>query len=98
MNYVKIEINPSLMDDASWEEFQKCMDEVNDANTKDIQNLAKELDVSEWLASEIWYLRTRSRHSVETEHRMIKCFRETGTDNFRCTAGEEEDVLKELGY
>lgn len=89
---------PHPDDKDSMDSFQEIMEEMNNSMNKEIEDLAKQLDVTWGLASEIWYLRTRSRHSVETEDRMIKCYRETGRDNFRTTAGEEDEELTRLGY
>jgi hypothetical protein len=80
------------------ESFQKMMDDIADSTNSEISNLAKHLDISEMLASEIWYLRTRSRHRKRTEDRMILCYRETGQDDFRTLAGEEEEELATAGY
>lgn len=57
------------------EAFQKIMDEINDATCKYIQNLAKELNVSEGCAADVWYLRTRSRWTHELEAELIRLHR-----------------------
>lgn len=57
------------------EAFQKTMDEIHDATCKYIQNLAKELDVDESCAADVWYLRTRSRWTRELEAELIRLHR-----------------------
>lgn len=81
-----------------WNEFQIAMDSLYDETQKEIEIIAQQLDISNDLASSIFYLRTRSRHCQETENRMTKCYRETRTFEFMVLAGEEQEVLSELGY
>lgn len=85
-------------DPEAMEKFQEFMDKANNAMSQEIVQLTKDLDIPEILASEIWYLRTRSRHKIETEERMIKAYKATGISDFRCCAGEEEEELTKLGF
>ena len=57
------------------EAFQKVMDEIHAATCKYMQNLAKELDVDESCAADVWYLRTRSRWTHELEAELIRLHR-----------------------
>ena len=53
-------------------QFQAFMDEANDAMIKYIQELAKELGVSEACAQDVYYLRSRSRWTKELEQTLIQ--------------------------
>ena len=63
---------PGDPDDASWDAFQKLMDFMQDEHIAYVKHLAKELGVSENCASDVAYLRTRSRHSSELEGKLIE--------------------------
>ena len=65
---IKLPIN----DEASMQEVYNLLDKVQDETAIYIQNLAKKLGVSESCASDIWYLRTRSRWSQELENYLIQ--------------------------
>ena len=65
---VQIPVN----DSKAMDEFQKIMDKIHDETVDHIQKLADKLGVSwEW-ASDIWYLRTRSRWTQELEGKLIQ--------------------------
>jgi hypothetical protein len=53
-------------------EFQKVMDEIQDAQYKYIKDEAAKLGVSEACASDIVYLRSRSRWTLEAEAELIR--------------------------
>ena len=55
-----------------WAEFQKAMDEMNDAEDKAIKAEAKKLGVSEACMCDIVYLRTRSRWCQASEDELIR--------------------------
>lgn len=57
-------------------EFQDVMDSVQNATVDYIRQLAKELDVTEACATDIYYLRTRSRHTEELEQKLIQMYRD----------------------
>lgn len=58
-------------DQEAMAEFQTAMDSHNNEVNKYIEDLAKELDVSEDIAQEVYYLRTRSRHTLQLEKDLI---------------------------
>ena len=58
------------------EEFQKVMNKVNDAMVKDAESIAEEFGISIGQASNIRYLRTRSRWTQEKEDYLIKLAQE----------------------
>lgn len=59
-----------------WDAFNEMMNEINQANNREIEQMAKDLGISEGAASDVWYLRTRSRWSQEKEDYLIKLARE----------------------
>lgn len=61
--------NPTKQD---LDELSEFMAKAQDAQIKYIQNLAKELNVSDECAMDVWYLRTRSRHTPELEAELIR--------------------------
>lgn len=73
---VTIELNPKEMTEKDWDKFQTAMDEMNNAMMQEISDLAKELNVSEGCATNIWYLRTRSRWTQESEDYLIELERQ----------------------
>ena len=78
--------------------FQTFMDAQADAWWAEANKIATELDIPIGLAGDFLYLRSRSRHSYETENRMIKCYRATGQLDFRTLAGDEEEELEKAGF
>lgn len=56
----------------SMDELQAFMDGVNESMTKYIKELSEELGVSAQCASDVCYLRTRSRHTPELEAELIR--------------------------
>lgn len=60
-----------LNDPSKMDEFQDMMNAIHDETTQYIKNLATELNVSEQCAADVWYLRTRSRHTPELERKLI---------------------------
>lgn len=65
----------------SMEALQAFMEGVNESTSNYIRNLAKELDVSEQCASDVYYLRTRSRHTPELEAELVRLHREGNPPN-----------------
>jgi hypothetical protein len=57
------------------------MSEVQDATVVYIQQLAKDLDVSDACAADVYYLRTRSRHTPELELELIRLHKEGNPPN-----------------
>lgn len=55
----------------AMKEFNEMMDALYDATMASIKQLALELDVSEKCASDVYYLRTRSRWTEELEKELI---------------------------
>jgi len=53
-------------------EFQKLMNKIQDENTNYCRNLAKTLGIPYGWATDIWYLRTRSRWTQELENELIR--------------------------
>lgn len=70
-----------VMDEGRMEEFQEAMDALYDSMNKEIEELARELDVSEACAQDVWYLRTRSRHTQELEEELIQLHRDGNPPN-----------------
>lgn len=59
-------------DPVKMQEFNKVMDEVHDANTQAIEDIAEEFGVDFQWAMDVWYLRTRSRWTEEVECELIR--------------------------
>jgi hypothetical protein len=53
----------------------KVMSDVQDAWVKEMEQIAEDLSVSQDVARDIWYLRTRSRHTPELEQQLIDAYR-----------------------
>lgn len=62
---------PDPEDKEGMAAFYDLMNGIQDATIEYIKKLAKELDVSEYCASDVYYLRTRSRHTPELEIELI---------------------------
>jgi hypothetical protein len=66
------------------------LQEANDQHTDELQEyfgeLAAELEVSVECATDVWYLRTRSRHTPELEAELIKLHK-AGTPPNMCEFG-----------
>jgi hypothetical protein len=58
--------------DEQMQEFYTMMDQHQDDTYQDIAKLAQELCITEGEAANVWYLRTRSRHTPELEKRLIQ--------------------------
>lgn len=82
-------------DKKKMEEFQEVMNTLNEETDKYISKIAKELNISEGLAMDVWYLRTRSRWTQELEDAFIKANLE---GHKMVSNGDEVDTLKKLGY
>lgn len=59
-------------DPDAMDQFQKAMDSLADDTNEYINEVAKELGVSFKCASDVWYLRGRSRHTPELELKLIE--------------------------
>jgi hypothetical protein len=55
-------------------------------------------NISLGLATELLYLRSRSRWTEELENRIVRCFHKTGSVNFHILQGEEGLMLNKLGF
>lgn len=77
--------------------YNRLMEKVHDETNKYIkEKIAEKLKIPSGLATQIYYLRTRSRWSQDLEDRIILAHRTTGTTDFRILAGEEHLVLQKL--
>lgn len=65
---IEIPIN----DEQGMKDFQEIMDSLAEETNQYIINLSKELNISMRCASDVWYLRTRSRWSEENEKELIR--------------------------
>jgi len=82
-------------DERKMKEFQSAMNEVHRRTNDYIVDLARELNISEGLAMDVWYIRTRSRWTQELEAAFIKA----AQDGHKIIPnGDEVDTLKKLGY
>lgn len=71
-----------------WSSFQQIMDEYHEEHKKYIRSLALELNVSVGCATDVLYLRSRSRHTDEMEKELIRLHQEGNPPNvceFGCT-------------
>lgn len=73
-------------DEQKFKEFSDAMNDYQDEIVKYIQNLAKELNCSDDCAMDVYYLRTRSRHTPELEAELIKLHK-AGTPPNMCDFG-----------
>jgi len=64
-----------------WDNLQAVMDKVHNETVDYIQSLAKELNVSEGCAWDVWYLRGRSRHTPELEKELIELYAQGNPPN-----------------
>lgn len=62
-------------------ELQDFLNDVQDETVSYIQELAKELNVSDACAMDVWYLRGRSRHTQELEQELIRLHKAGTTPN-----------------
>lgn len=81
-----VELNPKQMTDKDWDSFQEAMDKVAEETNRAIAQLAYDLGVDEGCARDVWYLRTRSRHTPELESELIKLHK-AGTPPNMCDFG-----------
>ena len=58
-----------------WGKFQSVMDDYHECLTNDIKKLASELNITLECATDVFYLRTRSRHTPELEAELIRLHR-----------------------
>ena len=76
MGYYQIELTGEQLEDPkAVEALQDFMNQCASETNAYISELATELDVSVACASDVWYLRTRSRHTQELEDRLIELHR-----------------------
>lgn len=81
----RIEIDPTENMDA----VNNVMVSIQDAWVREIEQIAKHLSVSDQVASDIWYLRTRSRHTPELEQQLIDaCHSGRPIDSIKVCNGE----------
>jgi len=80
-NYSAVSINIPVNDPQKMDEFQLAMNAWHDEQVKHMQNVAKELGISESCANDVVYLRTRSRWSEELELELIKLHNEGNPPN-----------------
>lgn len=71
-NLKKFQVEIPFTDPVKMEQFQETMQEIHNSTVTYIKDLATQLDISEDLASDIWYLRTRTRWSESLEARILK--------------------------
>lgn len=57
---------------SDWDKFQVFMDDYHRCINNEIEKLANELGVTLECASDVYYLRTRSRHTPELEAELIR--------------------------
>lgn len=65
---------PDAGDTDAMNSFQGMMDEINAANDRDIKAIADDFGIGQSQAADVWYLRSRSRHTPEKEAYLIWCF------------------------
>ena len=70
---------PKADDKKAWDAFNNLMQEIQEAQIKEMDNLSEELDISFNCASLIMYLRTRSRWTLEREQKLIQMDKEGKT-------------------
>ena len=63
--------NEQSNDENFWKEFQSAMDEYYESLQEETKQISESLGVSMGCASDIQYLRTRSRWSQELENNLI---------------------------
>ena len=68
---MSIKVDPT----GEMESLNQLMSVVQDGYAKEINRIAKKLDVSDGVASDIWYLRTRSRWTQKLEDELIAAYR-----------------------
>jgi hypothetical protein len=61
--------------------LNEAMDDWQDELNNYIKELAKELNVSERCAGDVWYLRGRSRWTQEKENELIRLYKERNPPN-----------------
>lgn len=72
----------------NWDAFNEIMSDYQKEQLEYIESLAKELDVSVGCATDVLYLRSRSRHTDELEKELIRLHNEGNPPNvceFGCT-------------
>lgn len=84
---------------ANTEEFaatlQKVMDMSTSYTNKEIDGIAKTVNVSQGCAADVFYLRTRSRHTQELEDELIR-LHNAGTPPNMCDFGVTEKTQAAL--
>jgi hypothetical protein len=79
------------------EKFQAAMDAYHGELYQYINKLAAELGISDHVAMDVWYLRTRSRWTQDLEDRLIRAAK-SGKPCPCVTSGEEGEWLTENGF
>ena len=64
-----------IHDEAKMAKFQTAMDSLYDSTNQYIHKLAQDLGITEKCATDVWYLRTRSRWTEELETELIRLHR-----------------------
>lgn len=70
----------------SFDNLQETMEQYTDELQQYFQELAEELGISENCAADVWYLRSRSRHTPELEAKLIELHK-AGTPPNMCEFG-----------
>jgi len=65
---------------------------------EEIREIAIEKGVSIAVATDVWQLRQRGRHTNALEGAIIACHRATGHQSFKVGLGQEDEVLRDLGF
>jgi hypothetical protein len=79
--------------------FHEMMDAIQEAAILECQSLAKQKKITEGAASDILYLRTRSRWNKQLEDRMMRCAQEKQTKKFPIMDSKDTHrFLKRRGY
>lgn len=66
---------PNPEDKEAWGKFQLLMEDIQNQHEVAIIELAKEMQVSHECASDILYLRSRTRHTPQLEEELINLHR-----------------------
>lgn len=80
--------------------FTSVMDQYQEVTAKEMEELAKELDISLRCASDVQYLRTRYRHTPELEAELIRLHKEGNPPNiseFGVTQETQANLMKAIG-
>jgi hypothetical protein len=69
-------VNIPVDDTDAMKDFQAAMDEVADAWNREVEKFAAENNVTWKCASDVMYLRTRSRWTQELEDRLMQLYKD----------------------